>query len=180
MSTSQLPRQKALRFGDPLHQDACRFLMEEAHALDDRDFDAWLAMMSPEIRYQVRVNPTTGRGGAGDRLAAVMHYDEDFYSLQMRVDRLRTNFAWAEDPPSRTRHLVTNVCTYPTDLSGTVAVRSSFMLFRSRGDLREPDILCGERRDRLGYGSDNDFRLLSRDVVLDESVLRTQNLAVFL
>ena len=103
-----------------------------------------------------------------------------FYSLQMRVDRLRTNFAWAEDPPSRTRHLVTNVCTYPTDLAGIVAVRSSFMLFRSRGDLREPDILCGERRDRLGYGSDNDFRLLSRDVVLDESVLRTQNLAVFL
>ena len=180
MSTTQLPRHKALSFGDPLHQGACRFLMEEAQALDDRDFDAWLTMMAPKIRYQVRVNATAGRSGTGGRPASVVHFDEDLYSLQMRVDRLRTNFAWAEDPPSRTRHVVTNVCTYPTDVSAVIAVRSYILLFRSRGDLREPDILCGERRDQLACGEDGLFLLLARDVVLDESVLRTQNLAVFL
>jgi 3-phenylpropionate/cinnamic acid dioxygenase small subunit len=180
MSTTQPPRQKALGFGDPLHQGACRFLMEEAQALDDRDFDAWLSMMSPQICYQVRVSPTTGRSGTGGRPASAVHFDEDLYSLQMRIDRLRTSFAWAEDPPSRTRRVVTNVCTYPTDVSGVIAVRSYIMLFRSRGDLREPDLLCGERRDQLTCGADGIFLLLARDVVLDESVLRTQNLAVFL
>jgi len=163
-----------------LHLQASRFLMEEALALDERDFDSWLAMLSPQIRYQVRNNATTGSSGSGSRSAAVAHFDEDYYSLKMRVDRLRTNFAWAEDPPSRTRHVVTNVCTYPTDVTDEVLVRSYIMLFRSRGDLREPDNLCGERHDRLQCVQDGDVRLLSREVVLDESVLRTQNLSIFL
>ena len=37
------------------------------------------------------------------------HFDEDRYSLEKRVERLDGDHAWTEDPPSRTRHFVTNV-----------------------------------------------------------------------
>ena len=37
------------------------------------------------------------------------HIDEDRYSLDKRVERFETEHAWTEDPPSRTRHYVTNV-----------------------------------------------------------------------
>jgi phthalate 3,4-dioxygenase beta subunit len=173
-------RQRPLEFGDPRHLAACRFLVEEALALDDRDFEAWLGMLSPDVVYQVRVRATTTRGGIGERTPLVEHYHEDLYSLRKRVARLATSFAWAEDPPSRTRHVVTNICTFPTQREDTLRVRSYQLVFRSRGDLYEPDLLCGERTDLLSSSNGSDFRLARREASVDESVLRTQNLAIFL
>jgi len=173
-------RQRPMEFGDPRHLAACRFLVEEALALDERDFDAWLDMLSPDVVYQVHVRATTTRGGIGERTSLVEHYDEDLYSLRKRVARLATSFAWAEDPPSRTRHVVTNICTFPTDREDILRVRSYQLVFRSRGDLYEPDLLCGERNDLLYCANPQELRLSRREVTLDESVLRTQNLAIFL
>ena len=36
-------------------------------------------------------------------------FDEDIRTLTARVARLDTGMAWAEDPPSRTRHVITNI-----------------------------------------------------------------------
>ena len=47
-----------------------------------------------------------------DSLADMGHFDEDLYSLRKRVQRLTTDHAWTEDPPSRTRHFVTNIRTF--------------------------------------------------------------------
>ena len=41
--------------------------------------------------------------------------EEDKRYLEMRVARLDTGMAWAEDPPSRTRHLVGNLEATPLD-----------------------------------------------------------------
>ncbi|MDX6630292.1 MAG: hypothetical protein QOH00_2538, partial [Gaiellales bacterium] len=51
-------------------------------------------------------------------------------------------------------------------------------LFRSRGDVREPDFVVGERTDVLRR-VEGELRLARREFVVDESVLRTQNMAVF-
>jgi len=40
-------------------------------------------------------------------------FDEDKGSIAMRIRRLNTGMAWAEDPPSRTRHMVSNVVIRP-------------------------------------------------------------------
>jgi len=39
--------------------------------------------------------------------------EEDKRYLEMRVARLDTGMAWAEDPPSRTRHLIGNLEAAP-------------------------------------------------------------------
>ncbi len=106
------------------------------------------------------------------------HFDENLYALRKRVERLATDHAWTEDPPSRTRHFVSNVRTFRNGGAG-LRVESSLLLFRSRGDTRPPDLLSAGRTDILRQTGDG-FRLARREILVDESVLRTQNLAVFL
>jgi phthalate 3,4-dioxygenase beta subunit len=109
------------------------------------------------------------------------HFDEDMYALRKRVQRLATDHAWAEDPPSRTRHFVTNVRTFRPQAGElrVLRVESALLLFRSRGDTREADLISAGRADLLRE-TDDGLRLARREITVDESVLRTQNLAVFL
>ena len=60
-----------------------------------------------------------------------------------------------------------------------IPVESSLLLFRSRGDDRPAELLCAERNDVLRR-VDGQLRLASRRITIEESVLRTQNLAIFL
>jgi len=58
-------------------------------------------------------------------------------------------------------------------------VRSSVLLFRSRGDIHAPDLVSAGRVDRLRR-EPGGLKLADRVVALDESVVRMQNFAVFL
>ena len=80
------------------------------------------------------------------------HFDEDRYAIEKRVQRLLTDHAWTEDPPSRTRHLVTNIRTFARPMGADVRVESTVLLFRSRGDDREAEYVCALRRDVLRPG----------------------------
>ena len=172
---------RPLPYGDPAHQAAHQFLVEEAALLDAADYPGWLDLLCEDIRYLMPVRVTTARGAGFDSLADMGHFDEDMYALRLRVRRLATDHAWAEDPPSRTRHFVTNVRTFreqPGELR-VFRVESALLLFRSRGDTREPDLLSAGRTDLLRETGEG-LRLARREITVDEAVLRTQNLAVFL
>ena len=169
----------ALPFDDGRHLRAHRFLVEEAALLDARGWRDWLSLMTPDIRYVMPVRVTTAIAAGYDRLADMAHFDEDLFSLEKRVHRLETEHAWTEDPPSRTRHVVTNVLTYATDVEAEIRVASSLLLFRSRGDLSPAQIVCAGRNDVLRE-VDGEYRLCKREIQVEESVLRTQNLAIFL
>jgi len=121
---------------------------------------------------------TTARAAGFDSLPGMAHFDEDIYALRKRVQRLATDHAWTEDPPSRTRHLVCNVRTFRRG-ERELRVESAVLLFRSRGDTREADLLSAGRDDVLRPTADG-YRLARREIRVDESVLRTQNLAIFL
>jgi 3-phenylpropionate/cinnamic acid dioxygenase small subunit len=158
---------------------AVDFLFLEAELLDDRRHREWLALLTPDVRYRAPVRITTAHSLEGSALADMAHFDEDHYSLTKRVERLETEHAWAEDPPSRTRRHISNVRCWEGDAPGEILVRSSLLLFRSRGDVQPPDLLSARRTDLLRDEGDG-LRLARREILLDESVLRTQNLAVFL
>jgi len=169
---------RPLGYGDPAHLAAHQFLVEEAALLDAADYPGWLGLLCADIRYLMPVRVTTARGAGYDSLAGMGHFDEDMYALRKRVERLATDHAWAEDPPSRTRHFVTNVRTF-RDGPGELRAESALLLFRSRGDVRPPDLISAGRTDLLRETTDG-LRLARREIAVDESVLRTQNLAVFL
>jgi phthalate 3,4-dioxygenase subunit beta len=169
----------SLPFDDPRHLAAHRFLVEEAAILDARDWSRWLALLTDDVRYVMPVRVTTVIDSGYDARADMAHFDEDRYALAKRVDRLVTEHAWTEDPPSRTRHLVTNVRTFAGSREDEVHVESTVLLFRSRGDDREAEYVCAGRRDVLREIDDHHL-LARRQITVDESVLRTQNLAIFL
>jgi phthalate 3,4-dioxygenase beta subunit len=153
------------------------WLVHEAELLDNRRYRDWLALLTDDVVYRMPVRVTSAHSLEDSLLDDMDHFDEDRYSLEKRVERFETEHAWTEDPPSRTRHYVTNVRVREDD--GELLARSYLLLFRSRGDVREPDLLSAERTDVLRE-IDGELRLARREVLVDESVLRTQNLAVFI
>ena len=169
---------KPLPYGDPAHQAAHQFLVEEAALLDAADYSGWLDLLCEDIRYLMPVRVTTARGAGPGPQPGMGHFDEDMYALRKRVQRLATDHAWTEDPPSRTRHFVTNVRTFLAG-PGELEVESALLLFRSRGDTREADLISAGRADLLRQ-TDDGLKLIRREITVDEAVLRTQNLAVFL
>jgi phthalate 3,4-dioxygenase beta subunit len=161
-----------------LHFRVQQWLVHEAELLDDRRYRDWLALLTDDVVYRMPVRVTSAHSLDDSTLEDMDHFDEDRYSLGKRVERFETEHAWTEDPPSRTRHYVTNVRVSDADGDELIA-KSYLLLFRSRGDVREPDLVSAERTDVLRQ-VDGELRLARRDVLVDESVLRTQNLAVFI
>jgi hypothetical protein len=47
-------------------------------------------------------------------------YDENLDTLERRIARLETGCAWSEDPPSRTRWLITNIEVEPIDIASEI------------------------------------------------------------
>jgi phthalate 3,4-dioxygenase subunit beta len=154
------------------------FLVHEAELLDDRRFEEWLELFTPDVTYEapIRVTRKTPHETIVD---AISFFDENLESLMLRVKRLRTDVAWAEDPPSHTRRFVTNIRTRMGADEDELNVRSSLLLFRSRGDLGHYDLIAGERQDRL-RAVEGRLRIAARRIVLDQSSLGTKNLGVFL
>ena len=168
----------SLPFDDRRHLAASRFLVEEAAILDGGEWAAWLDLLTHDVRYVMPVRVTTVRDAGYDARADMAHFDEDRYAIEKRVHRLLTGHAWTEDPPSRTRHLVTNIRTFAGD-DDAVRAESTVLLFRSRGDDREAEYVCALRRDVLRPAGDG-YQLAERRITVEEAVLRTQNLAIFL
>ncbi len=170
---------KALPFNDIRHLQAHQFLVDEAYLLDAQQYDTWLDTLTDDIHYVMPVRVTTARGAGFDTSPGMAHFDEDKYSLSHRVARMATEHAWTEDPPSRLRHFITNVRTFATDDNDQLVVESAELLFRSRGDVNESALVSCGREDVLRR-SDDRWMLARRTIIADESVLRMQNLAVFL
>ena len=159
--------------------EAYSFLMHEAELLDERREREWLELFTDDAEYlmPVRVNRERGEGDGFSEEA--FYFEETRGSLELRVRRLETEYAWAEDPPSRTRHFVTNVRVVPGEEEDVVAVRSNLLLYRSRGSDPGYDILSAERKDVLRK-EEGQWKLRRRVILLDHSVLTTHNLSVFL
>ena len=64
-------------------------------------------------------------------------------------------------------------------MTAHLVVESAELLFRSRGDVNEAALVSCGRQDVLRRCGDQ-LKLARRTILVDESVLRMQNLAVFL
>lgn len=169
----------SLPFNDERHMLAHAWLVDEAYLLDAQNYDEWLALITEDIHYYMPVRVTTAVGTGYDTAPGMAHFDENKYSLSRRVARFATEHAWTEDPPSRLRHYITNVRTFATPQDDELIVESAELLFRSRGDIREPSLVSAGREDLLRQ-EDGVWKLARRHIAVDESVIRTQNLAIFL
>lgn len=72
--------------------------MHEARLLDHRRFDEWLSLWTDDATYFVPVR-VPRRMPATDVVDDIGLFDDNNQSLTLRVRRLSTEVAWAEDPP---------------------------------------------------------------------------------
>ena len=108
--------------------------------------------------------------------AEVAWFDEGKDTLTRRVKQIRTGIHWAEEPPSRICHMVSNVqVRHASDTE--VGVKSRFLIYRNRVET-ETDVLVGKREDVLRR-IDGTFKIARRRIVLDQSVLLAKNLTFF-
>jgi benzoate/toluate 1,2-dioxygenase beta subunit len=157
---------------DPAVRDQCRALLErEARLLDERRFDAWLALYVPECLYWVPGTP----GGDPRREIAVAF--DDRRQLEGRVYRLGTGYAWSQIPPSRTARLVSNVEAFATARAGERMVRSTFLLAEHRAG--ETRTLAGSYAHRL-VERDGAWRIAVKQVNLLECDRSLRNPSIIL
>jgi 3-phenylpropionate/cinnamic acid dioxygenase small subunit len=150
----------------------------EAEILDERRWEEWLELLAPEIEYTAPIR-VARRSPASDIVDDLGHFDDTLASLTLRVKRLRTDVAWAEDPPSHMRRLVTNLRIRPGATPDRLDVRTNLLVYRSRGDLGAFDLIVGERQDVLRRHEDA-WLISRRRIIIDQSSLGTKNLGVFL
>ena len=153
------------------------FLFREASLLDERKLDEWLALLSDDIHYWMPIRRTTTAKEIDNEFTkpgGMAYFDDDKKTLGMRVQRLQVGRAWAEDPPSRTRHVVTNVRILGID-GNDLSVGSNFMLYRTRLNSEE-DSWIGRREDVLRR-ENGALRLARRYIYLDQTVILAQNMS---
>jgi len=155
------------------------FLLLEAELLDDRRFRDWLDLLAPDINYRMPVRVTRTKGGSAEFSSDSYHFIENRQRLGLRVERLETGAAWAEEPPSRTRHFVSNIRVSVGASAGEVQAKSNLLLYRTRGNAPTHDLLSAERHDLLRLGEDG-WKLARRTILLDQATITTHNLSVFL
>lgn len=159
-----------------LRQEFECLLIDEYWLLDNDRFEDWLDLMADDIRYWGPVRQDLDRGEEDfQRQHLLTHFDEDRTSMGLRVARLRTGSAHAEEPPSRMRHFVSNVKILDAATANRVQVASNFMVFRSRAG-REEYFFVGTRRD-WWLRIDGAWRLQERMVVFDHDII--ENIVVF-
>lgn len=156
-----------------------RFLYDEAALLDARRFEQWLELFTDDARYFMPIRRTRTRDDLEREFTQpgeMAFFDDTKGTLARRVKKLATGRSWSEDPPSRTRHLITNVRV--VEVRGDeLDVESNFHLYRTRLKSEETSWI-GSRRDTLRR-LDGTFRIARRTILLEQTVLLSSNLSNF-
>jgi len=157
-----------------------QFYIREAWLLDERKLKEWLDLFTDDVLYFMPRRKNVARREAHRELTplgdlAILEEDKTY--LEMRVARLDTGMAWAEDPPSRTRHLIGNLEARPSE-KGEVEAKTAFLVYRSHLET-DHQLLSGCREDVLRK-VEGAWKVARRTIVLDANVLLDKNLSVFL
>jgi 3-phenylpropionate/cinnamic acid dioxygenase small subunit len=169
-----------------------QFLYREARLLDERRLHEWVELFTEDVRYwmPVRSNRYPAESKAiglldqpqdtgvervqAEELAIL---DETKATLRARIARLDTGMAWAEDPPSRTRHMISNIEVEEGDTASELQVYSNYLVYRTRGET-EQDFYIGRREDVIRR-IDSAWKIARRKITLDQNVLLAKNVSIF-
>ena len=154
------------------------FLFHEAELLDSRLFSEWLNLLADDIHYWMPIRRTTQAKEIElefTKPGGMAFFDDDKNTLTMRVERLSVGRAWAEDPPSRTRRLITNLKINNVE-GDKITVHSNFELYRTRLNSEE-DTWIGRREDVLRRIDGSSFFLAQRHIFLEQTVILSQNMS---
>lgn len=148
------------------------FLFREARLIDERRFDEWVDLFADDGQYWVPCN-----GPASDPNRQVSIVFDTVEMLRTRLERMKSGKQYAQDPPSRTCHVISNV--HVEDGSdGEVVAYSSLVVFEARRH-HHKDFFAGACTHRLRSDGDG-FRIVEKRVELIDNDQFFDNLTILL
>ena len=175
MSAESSPLERLL-----VKQEIEDFFYREADLLDERRYEEWLDLFTEDTHYWMPLRRNVQRDEPEREFTRpgvdVNWFDEGKDTLTRRVKQILTGIHWAEEPPSRICHIVSNVQIVRATLD-EVEARSRFIVYRNRVQT-ETDFLVGKREDLLRR-MDGGLKIARRKIVLDQNVLLAKNLTMF-
>ena len=148
----------------PTRPEVEDLLYQEAALLDEWRLEEWLALLTDDATYQVP--PTDAR--EGDVRNTLFIIADDALRLRSRVKQLLGKSAWAENPPSRTRRIISNVRVLGAD-GDNILVTANFAVYRMRYE--SVDTYVGHYDYKL-VRTGSELRIRQRRVILDNEALR--------
>lgn len=153
---------------DDLFVEIQRFLFREAALLDRREYGAWLSLVTEDVHYRVAAAVARDAGASAVDYAII---DENMTGLKSRIDQISNpRLTRAENPPSMTRRVVSNIEPYHTEKQNEFSVVSYLLAYRSRPSAPEGGFYVAVRQDTLRRGPEG-WRLARRNVQLDHIML---------
>lgn len=164
---------------DPdLRREVEAFLYHEAELQDAREFREWLDLLTDDVEYVVPTQVNREVDDETDFEGEGFIFNEDMSTLESRIRRFETEYAWSEKPPSRSRRIVGNVRVESSD-GDELNVKNNVVIYRYRGDETDPKILTGCREDVLRRTEDG-LKLASRKMTIDQTVVSMTPMSLFL
>ena len=163
---------------DSTYRRILTFMYDEADLFDAHRYQDWLQqMVSEDIRYDMPVRQFHEGGVTRQRPRQNGYFADDYHSLLARVTLWsKPGSTTAENPPTFTRHFVTNVRAFEGEGAGSYGGASHVLVFRVRPTEPAPHLFSGRRSDTLSE-IDGQLRLASRFIEMDEHVLMAANLS---
>jgi p-cumate 2,3-dioxygenase subunit beta len=150
--------------GLPTRDEVEDLLYREAALLDEWRLEEWLELLTDDAVYHV---PPTDVP-EGDARNTLFIIADDMVRIRSRVKQLLGKSAWAENPPSRTRRMISNVRVLGRD-GGSIVASANFVVYRARYE--NLDTYVGRYEYKLVRDGDQ-LKIRERRVILDIEALR--------
>ena len=156
-----------------------QFYYREARLLDSRQYQQWFALITEDLRYIIpsRVNVLVNNRERGneDMISIERELEgadsdgcpireEGYMHMMIRVERAYKMNSWSENPPARTRRLVSNVEILSDEPEALTVISNFHMHYARPGS--DNYLYAGQRRDTLRK-ADGSYKIAHREVVLD-------------
>jgi p-cumate 2,3-dioxygenase subunit beta len=142
------------------------FLYEEAELLDNWRLDEWVELFTDDAVSHVPALDDPDR----DPAQSVFLVADDLARIRSRARQLLGDSAWAENPRSQTRRLITNIRI--TSVDGiTVRATANFLVHRCR--MERISTFVGQYQYKL-VRHDESFKIAERKAILALDTLRSQ------
>ncbi|MGO9454988.1 MAG: aromatic-ring-hydroxylating dioxygenase subunit beta [Candidatus Binataceae bacterium] len=137
--------------------DAEEILYREARLLDDRRYGEWAEMLTEDATYWV---PCNGEGRDPSREISLVY--DDLAKLRDRIARLESGMAHAQNPPSKTKRLVSNV-EVEDAAENAAKVSSAFIMYELRRGKER--IFAGRYEHQMRF-EDGRWKIAAKKAVL--------------
>jgi 3-phenylpropionate/cinnamic acid dioxygenase small subunit len=144
---------------------AAELLYREAHFLDERRWDDWLALYHEQAEFWVPAWKDEDEATSDPENEISLIYISSRVQLEERISRVRSGRSAASSPLPRTAHVVSNVMVEPDEPDGTLTVRSIATAHNFDVKRREQHVFFSRCEHRL-QRDDGEWRIRQKKLVL--------------